>query len=138
MNAKDDIRKFERRWFELNTPLAAGLLPDDVIGLNDDEEETNLNEEVICETRMPRGVLQHKIRIRKMSDDEKKKYFAGKSVEWLKSMAWRHGYGKDSMEYAKHHVARAIGFITSECPFSFLPLFHRTNGLTTTGNRQPH
>jgi hypothetical protein len=37
-----------------------------------------------------------------MTPDELKKKFAGKSEEHLKSMARRHGYGKDSDVYSKH------------------------------------
>jgi hypothetical protein len=64
---------------------------------------THNEENSLDETRMPKSILQHKIKSQKMSDTEKKQHFAGKSKEWLKAMAWRHGYGKDSNEYAKHH-----------------------------------
>lgn len=60
-------------------------------------------EESMAEGRMPSSVIKHKQAIANMSPEEKKKKFAGKSVATLKQMAWRHGYGKDSNEYAQHH-----------------------------------
>jgi hypothetical protein len=59
-------------------------------------------EESLDETRMPASVIKHKQRIANMTPEEKAKKFAGKSEEQLKSMARRHGYGKDSNEYSKH------------------------------------
>jgi hypothetical protein len=56
----------------------------------------------VDETRMPASVIKHKQRIANMTPEEKAKKFAGKSEEQLKSMARRHGYGKDSNEYSKH------------------------------------
>jgi hypothetical protein len=53
------------------------------------------------ESRMPASVIKHKQRIANMTPEEKAKKFAGKSEEQLKSMARRHGYGKDSTEYSK-------------------------------------
>lgn len=54
-------------------------------------------------TRMPKSVLHHRIRISKMSETEKKAHFKGKGMDLLKSMAWRHGYGPNSYEYARYH-----------------------------------
>jgi hypothetical protein len=54
------------------------------------------------EGRMPASVIKHKQKLAGMTDAEKKAKFAGKSEEELKSMARRHGYGKDSSEYSKH------------------------------------
>ena len=51
---------------------------------------------------MPASVIKHKQKLAGMTPEEKKKHFAGKSEEELKSMARRHGYGKDSDEYSKH------------------------------------
>jgi hypothetical protein len=59
-------------------------------------------EETVEEGRMPASVIKHKQRIANMTPEEKAKKFAGKSEEQLKSMARRHGYGKDSNEYSKH------------------------------------
>jgi hypothetical protein len=59
-------------------------------------------EETVEEGRMPASVIKHKQRIANMTPEEKAKKFAGKSDEQLKSMARRHGYGKDSTEYSKH------------------------------------
>lgn len=59
-------------------------------------------EETVEEGRMPASVIKHKQRIANMTPEEKAKKFAGKSEEQLKSMARRHGYGKDSTEYSKH------------------------------------
>ena len=56
----------------------------------------------VKEGRMPASVIKHKQRIANMTPEEKAKKFAGKSEEELKSMARRHGYGKDSTEYSKH------------------------------------
>jgi hypothetical protein len=58
-------------------------------------------EETLDETRMPASVIKHKQKIANMTPEEKAKKFAGKSDEQLKSMARRHGYGKDSNEYSK-------------------------------------
>lgn len=57
----------------------------------------------VAETRMPANVIKHKQAIASMTPEEKKKKFAGKSIETLKQMARRHGYGPDSNEYAKYH-----------------------------------
>mgnify|MGYP003340171457 FL=1 len=65
-------------------------------------KDKKLSADSLDEGRMPASVIKSKQKIANMSDDEKKKHFAGKSQEELKSMAWRHGYGKDSNEYAKH------------------------------------
>ena len=62
----------------------------------------NFDEETVEEGRMPASVIKHKQRIANMTPEEKAKKFAGKSPEQLKSMARRHGYGKDSNEYSKH------------------------------------
>jgi hypothetical protein len=51
---------------------------------------------------MPASVIKHKQKLAGMTPEEKKKHFVGKSEEELKSMARRHGYGKDSDEYSKH------------------------------------
>lgn len=64
--------------------------------------KSQLPEETLDETRMPASVIKHKQRIANMTPEEKAKKFAGKSEEELKSMARRHGYGKDSNEYSKH------------------------------------
>lgn len=64
--------------------------------------KSQLPEETLDETRMPASVIKHKQRIANMTPEEKAKKFAGKSEEQLKSMARRHGYGKDSDEYSKH------------------------------------
>jgi hypothetical protein len=56
----------------------------------------------ITEAGMPAGVIKIKEKIRGMTPEQKKEYFKGRSVEDLKSMAWRHGYGKGSTEYSKH------------------------------------
>jgi hypothetical protein len=62
----------------------------------------NMKEEQIDEGGMPASVIKHKQKLASMSPDELKKKFAGKSEEHLKSMARRHGYGKDSDVYSKH------------------------------------
>jgi hypothetical protein len=59
-------------------------------------------EEQIDEGGMPASVIKHKQKLASMSPDELKQKFAGKSEEHLKSMARRHGYGKDSDVYSKH------------------------------------
>jgi hypothetical protein len=56
----------------------------------------------VNETRMPASVIKSKQKLAAMTPEEKAKKFAGKSEEQLKSMARRHGYGKDSNEYSKH------------------------------------
>ena len=56
----------------------------------------------VDEAGMPASVIKHKQRIANMTPEEKAKKFAGKSEEQLKSMARRHGFGKDSTEYSKH------------------------------------
>ena len=61
------------------------------------KEETQINE-----GGMPASVIKHKQKLASMSPEELKKKFAGKSEEHLKSMARRHGYGKDSDVYSKH------------------------------------
>jgi hypothetical protein len=58
-------------------------------------------EETVEEGRMPASVIKHKQKLANMTPEEKAKKFAGKSEEQLKSMARRHGYGKDSNEYSK-------------------------------------
>lgn len=68
----------------------------------DRNKKVNLPEESLEEGRMPASVIKHKQRIANMTPEEKAKKFAGKSEEQLKSMARRHGYGKDSNEYSKH------------------------------------
>ena len=62
----------------------------------------HLPEDTLDETRMPASVIAHKQKLASMSPEELKKKFAGKSEEHLKSMARRHGYGKDSDVYSKH------------------------------------
>jgi hypothetical protein len=59
------------------------------------------SEKGLSETRMPASVIKHKQKIANMTPEEKAKKFAGKSEEQLKSMARRHGFGKDSNEYSK-------------------------------------
>lgn len=65
-------------------------------------KDKKLSAAELDEGRMPASVIKHKQRIANMTPEEKAKKFAGKSQEELKSMARRHGYGKDSNEYAKH------------------------------------
>lgn len=67
-------------------------------------------ENAINETPMPSSVIKAKQRINQMTDDEKRKYFAGKSKEQLQSMAWRHGHGKGSNEYARFHDGISEGY----------------------------
>lgn len=55
----------------------------------------------VKEGRMPASVIRHKQKLANMTPEEKAKKFAGKSEEQLKSMARRHGFGKDSNEYSK-------------------------------------
>ena len=62
-------------------------------------KDKKLSDASLDEGRMPASVIKSKQKIANMSDDEKKKHFAGKSQEELKSMAWRHGYGKMSPAY---------------------------------------
>ena len=59
-------------------------------------------EETMEEGRMPASVIKHKQKLASMSPDDLKKKFAGKTEQELKSMARRHGYGKDSDVYSKH------------------------------------
>ena len=66
------------------------------------KEAVKDSEKGLDEGRMPASVIKHKQRIANMTPEEKAKKFAGKSEEELKSMARRHGYGKDSNEYSKH------------------------------------
>jgi hypothetical protein len=54
---------------------------------------------------MPSSIIKNKEKIRMMSPAEKREHFKGKSVESLKQMSWRHGYGKDSDVYSKHASA---------------------------------
>jgi hypothetical protein len=61
-----------------------------------------VKEDTLGEGRMPASVIRHKQKLANMTPEEKAKKFAGKSDEQLKSMARRHGYGKDSNEYSKH------------------------------------
>lgn len=61
-----------------------------------------VSEKGLKEGRMPASVIKHKQKLAGMTPEEKKKHFSGKSEEELKSMARRHGYGKDSDEYSKH------------------------------------
>jgi hypothetical protein len=70
-------------------------------------------EETLDETRMPASVIKHKQKLANMTPEEKAKKFAGKSEEQLKSMARRHGYGKDSTEYSKHVKEEQIDEISS-------------------------
>ena len=56
----------------------------------------------IDEGGMPASVIKHKQKLANMTPEELKQKFAGKSEEHLKSMARRHGYGKDSDVYSKH------------------------------------
>jgi hypothetical protein len=65
-------------------------------------QKQGVKEETLDETRMPASVIKSKQKIAAMTPEEKAKKFAGKSEEQLKSMARRHGYGKDSNEYSKH------------------------------------
>lgn len=58
--------------------------------------------EEVSEGRMPPSVIKHKQAISYMTPEQKKKKFAGMSVKKLKQMAWRHGYGPDSNEYAQY------------------------------------
>jgi hypothetical protein len=60
-----------------------------------------VKEDTLDEGRMPASVIRHKQKLANMTPEEKAKKFAGKSEEQLKSMARRHGYGKDSNEYSK-------------------------------------
>jgi hypothetical protein len=73
-------------------------------------------EETVEEGRMPASVIKHKQRIANMTPEEKAKKFAGKSEEQLKSMARRHGYGKDSNEYSKHVKEEQIDEVKSGQP----------------------
>jgi len=80
------------------TPAAAGDEEEPLGRAKKDEEPADL-----AEGRMPASVIKHKQKIDNMSNAEKKEYFSGKSVEQLKSMAYRHGHGKDSTVYSKFH-----------------------------------
>lgn len=66
------------------------------------KEAVSDSEKGLNETRMPASIIRHKQKLANMTPEEKAKKFAGKSDEQLKSMARRHGYGKDSTEYSKH------------------------------------
>ena len=57
----------------------------------------------VSEAGMPASVIKSKEKIRYATDEENKQRFAGKTLEELRSMAWRHGYGKDSKEYDRFH-----------------------------------
>ena len=57
----------------------------------------------VSEAGMPASVIKSKEKIRYATDEENKQRFAGKTLEELRSMAWRHGYGKGSKEYDKFH-----------------------------------
>lgn len=57
----------------------------------------------VSEAGMPSSVIKSKEKIRYATDEENKQRFAGKTLEELRSMAWRHGYGKGSKEYDKFH-----------------------------------
>jgi len=48
---------------------------------------------------MPSSVIKHKQSIAAMTDGEFASSYASKSDDTLRSMAWRHGYGKDSSHY---------------------------------------
>jgi hypothetical protein len=65
------------------------------------KEAVATSEKGLDEGRMPASVIRHKQKLANMTPEEKAKKFAGKSEEQLKSMARRHGYGKDSTEYSK-------------------------------------
>lgn len=79
---------------------------------NDEKDDTYKNSKqgdskvkfakTVKEGRMPASIIRHKQKLANMTPEEKAKKFAGKSEEQLKSMARRHGYGKDSTEYSKH------------------------------------
>jgi hypothetical protein len=65
-------------------------------------KDKKLSSGELDEGRMPASVIKHKQKLASMSPDDLKKKFAGKSEQELKSMAHRHGYGKDSDVYSKH------------------------------------
>jgi hypothetical protein len=66
------------------------------------KKDKKLSSGELEEGRMPASVIAHKQKLANMSPDDLKKKFAGKTEQELKSMARRHGYGKDSDVYSKH------------------------------------
>jgi hypothetical protein len=66
------------------------------------KKDKKLSSGELDEGRMPASVIKHKQKLASMSPDDLKKKFAGKTEQELKSMARRHGYGKDSDVYSKH------------------------------------
>lgn len=61
-------------------------------------KETTYNDSV-KEGRMPSAVIKHKQKLAHMPDAEFAKLYSHMNDEKLKSMAWGHGYGKDSLQY---------------------------------------
>ena len=84
-----------------------GVSQNDVTGTHTESgKKKTWKEETLHEAGMPSSVIKHKEKIRMMTDDQKKEYFKDKTQDQLKAMAWRHGYGKDSNEYAKHGTVK--------------------------------
>jgi len=57
----------------------------------------------VAEGNMPQSVIKSKQKYADMSDQEFHAAHQNKSEEELKSMAWRHGYGKGSSHYVAKH-----------------------------------
>ena len=53
----------------------------------------------LAEAGMPSSVIKHKQRLADMSDEELAEKHGWKTEEELKTMAWRHGYGRMSPHY---------------------------------------
>lgn len=82
----------------------------------------NTKKESVAEGAMPAGVIKAKKRYSEMTPAEFAQTHKDKSDEELKSMAWRHGYGKGSTHYVdkrnkgKKSVAEDTNIPFDQCP----------------------
>jgi len=90
------------------SPTGQDAMPDIMKMAKEKGFDIMMHDQQSNETRMPGSVIKHKQKFANMTDDEKKKAFAGKSIEVLKSMARRHGYGPNSDVYSKYHDGKTI------------------------------
>ncbi len=63
----------------------------------------------VAEGNMPKSVIQSKQKYADMSDQEFHAAHKNKSEDDLRSMAWRHGYGKNSNHYVNRHKKGSQG-----------------------------
>ena len=57
---------------------------------------------------MPSSVIKNKEKLRLMSDLEFVELYGDSDIATLKSMAWRHGYGKDSLFYVSKMLRGSV------------------------------